>query len=198
MKRTLSHLVAVTVAALISALPATAHDSKGLVLGPDEGERLIRRWGYPFLMKVDEINGGAKQFVVGSEKLPPGKSIQVHRHDYAEEILVIMAGKGTAVLGDKKVSIDPGTLVFIPQHTWAGLDNTGTETIDLLWMFPKPGVEKYFRATSVAEGQPIPALSEEEMNQIRAFHSEYVTYRNEKLTGYTTGDPSIDGVPEKK
>jgi quercetin dioxygenase-like cupin family protein len=129
MKRTLSHLAAVTVAALISALPATAHDSKGLVLGPDEGERLIRRWGYPFLMKVDEINGGAKQFVVGSEKLPPGKSIQVHRHDYAEEILVIMAGKGTAVLGDKKVSIDPGTLVFIPQHTWAGLDNTGTETI---------------------------------------------------------------------
>jgi hypothetical protein len=44
MKRTLSHLAAVTVTALISALPATAHDSKGLVLGPDEGERLIRRW----------------------------------------------------------------------------------------------------------------------------------------------------------
>jgi len=169
----------------VAAAPAVAHETEGLVLAPGDGEKLIRRWGYSFLMKVDEVNGGAKQFVVGAEKLPPGKSIHVHKHDYAEEILIINSGHGTAVLGKTRAAVGPGTLVFIPQHTWAGLDNTGSEDIDLLWMFPKPGIDKYFRATSVPEGQEPPALSKEELDRIRKLHSEYVIYRDDVLKDYT-------------
>jgi quercetin dioxygenase-like cupin family protein len=157
---------------------------QGLVLGPDDGEKLVRRWGYPFLMKVDENNGGAQQFVVGSEKLPPGKSVHVHMHDYAEEILIITSGNGTATLGDKRAPVGPGTLVFIPRHTWAGLDNTGAESLGFLWLFPSPGIEKYFRATSVPFGQAPPELSKAEMDSIRATYSQYVTYRDDELKDY--------------
>ncbi|MCZ4072135.1 cupin domain-containing protein [Agrobacterium sp. LMR679] len=170
--------------------PATAHDPKGTVISPDEGERLVRRWGYSFLMKLDEKNGGAKQFVVGSEILPPGKSVHVHKHDYAEELLIINSGRGTAILGDRKEPVGPGDIVFIPQYSWAGLDNTGTENIDFLWLFPKPGIEKYFRDTSVPDGQEPKVLSDEELDRIRALHSEFVTYRDEDLKDYTASSAS--------
>ena len=160
--------------------------SQGVVLGPDDGEKLMRRWGHPFLIKIDALNGGAKQFSVGSEKLFPGESIHVHRHDNLEEIIMITAGRGMALLGDKHISIEPGSLIFIPQQTWHGFDNTGTEPIGLLWIFPKLGMEQYFRATSVPAGQESPPLSDEELNQIRAHHREVVEYRDDILTHYTT------------
>ncbi|MEZ2223845.1 cupin domain-containing protein [Rhizobium sp. RCC_161_2] len=164
---------------------SNAHDQKGMVVSPHEGERLVRNWGYSFLMKIDEKNGGAKQFVVGSEKLPPGKSVHVHKHDYAEEMLIINSGTGTAILGDTREKVGPGDIVFIPQYSWAGLDNTGTEDIDFLWLFPKPGIEKYFRDTSVPEGQEPRVLSDAELDRIRALHSKFVTYRDDVLKDYT-------------
>lgn len=168
--------------------PAVAHDQPGRVISADEGERLVRRWGYSFLIKLDEKNGGAKQFVVGAEKLPPGKSVHVHKHDYAEELLIINSGTGTAVLGDRKEAVGPGDIVFIPQYSWAGLDNTGNEVIDFLWLFPKPGIEGYFRATSVPEGQEPKVLTDEELDRIRALHSEFVIYKDDTLKDYTPTD----------
>lgn len=159
--------------------------SQGLVLGPNDGEKLIRRWGHPFLIKIDELNGGSKQFAVGSEKLSPGRSIHVHKHNNFEEILIIIAGKGRVLLGDEYIAIGPGSLIFIPEKVWHAVENTGTETIDLLWIFPKLGMDKYFRATSVtADQQPLPLL-EEEMNAIRAQHKENVEYRDHNLKNYT-------------
>lgn len=161
------------------------HTSEGLVLSPDQGESLVRRWGYPFLIQIDKLNGGAKQFVVGSEKLLPGKSIHVHRHNNFEEILIIKSGRGTLLLGDKHVGVEPGSLIFIPQKLWHGLENTGTEVIDLLWIFPESGIESYFRETSVPSGQHPLALSEEEMYHIRTSHLESVEYRDDNLENYT-------------
>ncbi|RWE07631.1 MAG: cupin domain-containing protein [Mesorhizobium sp.] len=183
--KTFRFAIAATCALLLSHIPAMSHEPKGMVVSPDEGERLVRNWGYSFLMKIDEKNGGAKQFVVGSEKLPPGKSVHVHKHDYAEEILIINSGTGTAILGDERVPVGPGDLVFIPQYAWAGLDNTGTADMDFLWLFPKPGMENYFRATSVPEGQQPRVLSDEELDRIRALHREFVTYRDDELKDYT-------------
>lgn len=160
--------------------------SQGLVLGPSEGEKLIRRWGHPFLIKIDELNGGSKQFAVGSEKLLPDESIHVHRHSDLEEIVIITSGKGKAFLGDKYISIEAGSLVFIPQQVWHGFDNTGTENIELLWLFPKQGMEQYFRATSVPAGEEASSFSHEELSLIRAQHQDKVEYRDNILSHYTT------------
>lgn len=158
--------------------------SEGLILGPEDGEKLVRHWGHPFLIKIDEVNGGATQFTVGSEKLLPGKLIHKHRHNNFEEILIIQAGSGTLLLGDNHSVVKAGSLVFIPQGVWHGLENTGTEVIDLLWIFPKLGMEQYFRATSVAAGQqPLP-LSNDELNRIRASHLENVEYQDVILKSY--------------
>lgn len=159
--------------------------SQGLVLGPKDGEKLVRRWGHPFLIKIDPLNGGAKDFAVGTEKLSPGKLIHVHRHNHFEELLIIIAGKGMGLLEDKYIPVESGSLIFIPQGAWHGLENTGTEDIDLMWIFPRLGMEEYFRATSVGEGQSPTPLSVDEMNHIRANHMKNVEYRDISLKNYT-------------
>jgi hypothetical protein len=59
---------------------AGAAKSTGLVLQADEGERMTRRWGLPMTIKIDPVNGGSRQLLVGTEDLPPGQSIPVHKH----------------------------------------------------------------------------------------------------------------------
>src|SRR5262245_32792601 len=63
----------------------------GLILQVDEGERRIRRpraettaTNTPFIIKVDQKNGGSPELVMGYEILSPGRSIQPHRHLVAD------------------------------------------------------------------------------------------------------------------
>jgi len=71
-----------------------------LVLQPSDGEHRMRRpppaslstLAAPFIIKVDERNGGAKDFVIFTEDVPPGQSIPPHRHPHSEEVLFIHAG----------------------------------------------------------------------------------------------------------
>lgn len=166
---------------------SSSHSSpKKTIISPDDGEKLMRRWGHPFLIKIDELNGGSKQFAVGSEKLLPGDSIHVHRHNDFEEILIITAGKGRVLLGDKYFDVKTESLIFIPQQTWHGLDNIGTENMELLWIFPKLGMEKYFRATSIPVEQQTTPLTDVELNRIRDDYRDLVEYRDSNLTHYTS------------
>lgn len=57
--------------ALIRSLRST---EPGLILAVDQGERRVRRaaGGAPFTIKVDPLNGGSPDLVMGYEVLPPG------------------------------------------------------------------------------------------------------------------------------
>ncbi len=157
---------------------------KALVLGPNDGEKRIRRWGHPFTIKVDELNGGAKQFAVGSEQLEPGDIIHPHKHDDFEELLMISSGNGIVQLGDERFHVEQGSLVFIPPNTWHGLENKGSTKMDLMWVFPQLGMENYFRDTSVpAEEEPMP-FPKDELNHIREQHSDKVQYQESELSHY--------------
>ena len=98
--------------------------SKPLVLQPTEGEPRMRRpppsalstLAAPFLIKVDERNGGAKDFVIFTEDVPVGQTISPHRHPHSEEILFIHAGTGTAWLDGKEAKVGPGTIIFMPPN----------------------------------------------------------------------------------
>jgi hypothetical protein len=68
--------------------------STGLILLADEGERMVRRWGLPMTIKVDPRNGGSQHLVVGTEGLPPGKAIPVHKHPHADEVVLLLQGVG--------------------------------------------------------------------------------------------------------
>jgi quercetin dioxygenase-like cupin family protein len=153
--------------------------STGLILQADEGERMVRRWGLPMTIKVDPRNGGSQHLVVGTEDLPPGKVIPVHKHPHADEAVLLLQGTGVATLGAQRRAVTPGALLFIPQGEWVGLENTGQETIRVVFIFSERGFDTYLRATSVPEGQQVTPLSPRELAEIRQMFQPYITFKEE-------------------
>jgi quercetin dioxygenase-like cupin family protein len=153
--------------------------SEGLILQADEGERMVRRWGLPMTIKVDPRNGGSQHLVVGTEDLPPGKAIPVHKHPHADEVVLLLRGTGVATLGEQRREVTPGALLFIPQGEWVGLENTGQETIRVVFIFSERGFDTYLRATSVPEGQEVTPLSPRELAEIRREFQPYITFKEE-------------------
>jgi quercetin dioxygenase-like cupin family protein len=153
--------------------------STGLILEPDQGERMVRRWDLPMTIKVDPINGGSKQLLVGTEDIPPGRAIPVHKHSHCDELIVIQRGTGTAILGEKRQVVTAGAMIFIPENEWVGLENTGEETIRIIFIFSALGFDKYLRATSVPEGEKIIPFTPSELAEIRRRFKEYIIFRDE-------------------
>jgi len=184
-------LSAVTFAIAVSVAGAQAHHVTSaetavtpLVLQPDDGEHRTRRpppaslstLAAPFIIKVDERNGGAKDFVIVTEDVPPGQTISPHRHPHFEEVLFIHGGTGTAWLDGKEAKIGPGTIIFMPPNTGVRLTNDGKQPISLVAIFPRPGFDKYMRDISVPGGEPAKPLTVEELDAIRARHTDAILY----------------------
>jgi len=132
----------------------------------------------PFIIKLDEQNGGAKDFVIFTEDVPAGQTISPHRHPHSEEVLFIHAGTGTAWLDGKEAKIGPGTIIFMPVNIGVRLTNDGKEPISLVAIFSRPGFDKYQRDISVPAGEAAKPLTVEELNAIRARHTDAVIYGN--------------------
>ena len=166
--------------------PTRAGRETPLILEKNEGERRVWRpiegakgWDAqpgPFILKVDRHNGGSSRLVFGTEDLPPGASIDRHRHPGADEILFLQNGSARVSLGDSTREVHGGATVFIPANTWIAVTNIGTDGIGCVFVFSAPGFEDYMRAESVPEGQKITPLTKAEDAQIMKEHGHAVIY----------------------
>jgi len=170
-----------------NAHPATnvaAAPSKALILDVSEGERRLHRpppgglsnLTAPFILKVDRRNGGAPEFVMLTEDIPPGQGIPPHRHPHSDEIIFIHGGTGLASLAGRQATVTTGATIYMPRNTVVGLRNTGTEPLKIVAIFSQPGYEEYLREISVPEGQTPEPLSVEEISAIRARHANSAVY----------------------
>jgi glyoxylate utilization-related uncharacterized protein len=73
----------------------------------------------------------------------------------------VLVEKGTihAHVGDQERDLHAGGMVFIPQHTWVGLKNTGTEPASIVAIFSAPGFEDHLRCESVPAGEKPTTIS---------------------------------------
>jgi mannose-6-phosphate isomerase-like protein (cupin superfamily) len=62
----------------------------------------------------------------------PGEATHLHRHHRSEEIYHVVAGQGSAVLGDQRVAVGPGDTLLIPPETPHRLINSGGEALKVL------------------------------------------------------------------
>jgi mannose-6-phosphate isomerase-like protein (cupin superfamily) len=70
----------------------------------------------------------------GRVRLAPGKSIGLHNTHGNEELLVFLAGRGVAVVGENtRLPVEVGRTAYIPPQTAHDIVNTGTEP--LLYVF---------------------------------------------------------------
>ena len=166
--------------------PASATKVTPLILEKDEGEHRAWRpiegaqgWAAqpgPFTFKVDRHNGGSSQLVFGTEDLPPGGTIDRHRHPGADEILFLQNGTARVSLGHRTREVHGGATVFIPTNTWISVTNIGAEAISCVFVFSAPGFDDFMRAESVAEGEKITPLTKAEDAQITKAHAHAVIY----------------------
>jgi mannose-6-phosphate isomerase-like protein (cupin superfamily) len=184
-------MASITVAVLVRARargrsdPQSAGESfrsstspQPLILQEGDGDHLVRRTGptggWPFTIKLDDQQGNTQDFVVLTETMAPGQTIPFHKHDNAEEILIFEEGGATVMVGDKRAVAGPRSIVFIPRDTWISATNTGAKDVHLVAVFSRQGFERYMRAISVKQGQPVTPLSPDELPRLRALgHSMY-------------------------
>lgn len=90
---------------------------------------------------VDSLSGGAESIVFGRTIFAPGASQHgLHRHENAEEVVLIVRGKGVVLNGDEEVEVGPGDVAFHPRGLWHGFRNTSTsEDTEMLWAWGGAG-----------------------------------------------------------
>jgi quercetin dioxygenase-like cupin family protein len=178
--------VATSASCVMSNGPNSISSVTPLILEKNEGERRVWRpvegaegWEGqpgPFTLKVDRHNGGSSHIVFGTEDLPPGATIDRHRHPGADEILLLQNGTARVSLGDRTRDVHGGATVFIPADTWIAVTNIGTDAISCVFVFSAPGFEDFMRAESVPEGQKITPLTKAEDAQMMKEHANAVIY----------------------
>ncbi|MEH2485988.1 cupin domain-containing protein [Bradyrhizobium sp. AZCC 2230] len=138
---------------------------QGYVLGAGGGERLIHfRDGGNIFIKVDPA-AGSGHLGLGTQQLPKGSSIPVHRHLDRDEAFYVLEGDGTVTLNDVRYSCERGGTVFIPRNTWHGFMNPDREMV-LLWIMVPPGLDGFFRETCSRPGEIQRELTREQINAI--------------------------------
>jgi mannose-6-phosphate isomerase-like protein (cupin superfamily) len=145
--------------------------TQGYVLGPTEGEHLIRNAG-SILIKVDPSRG-SNNMALGTQQVPIRTGIQVHKHHEADEVLFVLEGTGFGTLGDGRMRIEKGSAIYVPNGVWHGVENPDSELL-LLWVVAPTGLEAFFREVASAPGAPPKQLTREQMNEIAQKHGMQV------------------------
>jgi len=176
--------------ALKDGHPPSAADTRTtpLILEKNEGEHRVRRPREtpvptgPFTIKIDRKNGGSQKMFVGTEEIPAGGIIPRHKHLGQDEILLIQTGSAHVWLGTQERDVHAGAIVFIPSDTWISLKNTGSEIINLVFVFSDPGFDEFMRCTSVPAG---------DSSSTRVSHDEFKDCQHKGHVVYDGFDPAV-------
>ena len=84
---------------------------------------------------VTEDRQQSEKIMVGQTVYPPGGTHEHHLHPDAEEVVIVMSGRGWHRVADQYYDISAGDVVFVPANAAhsAGADE-GTESMVVLWI----------------------------------------------------------------
>jgi mannose-6-phosphate isomerase-like protein (cupin superfamily) len=118
---------------------------------------------------------GNGRFAMITQDVSVGTTIPVHCHDAEDEVIFIQSGAGEATLGDRTVRLAAGSTLFVPQGTWHGGRNTGTDILKWVAIYSPSGFEGYFREIGRrAPADPPRRRTAGEMTDLdRRFHIRY-------------------------
>jgi quercetin dioxygenase-like cupin family protein len=116
---------------------------------------------------------GSKNVACGTQQVPIGAGIPIHRHFDADEAFYILDGGGTFILNDVRHPFEKGGTIFIPKNSWHGFANPNSELL-LLWIVTPTGLDAFFRETCNPPGVPPKKWTKEQINEIaRKYATEY-------------------------
>jgi len=104
----------------------------------EEGRSDVIRWK-TFLGGVDADAENAAHntqgITMGVCEVPPGAKLDAHYHA-EHEVYYVQHGSGEVLLGDKTVTVESGSCIYVPGDLTHGIKNQGEATLTLLWIFP--------------------------------------------------------------
>jgi quercetin dioxygenase-like cupin family protein len=152
---------------------AQAATPQGYVLGPDGGDHLVhfRNPGNIFI-NVDPVRGSGN-LAMGTQQVPVGAGIPIHRHFEMDEAFYVLEGAGTFILDEVPHPFEKGGTIFIPKNAWYGFVNPDRELL-LLWIVTPTGLDGLFRETCNPPGVAKKQMTKEEVNAIaRKYGTEF-------------------------
>ena len=136
-------LLAPALPLLTEFLQTGAASQRPAALAAADGE-LVYIGRDPVRIKVSPPDRQGR-FGMITQDVSAGTSIPIHLHEREDEIIFIQSGSGEATLGDDKVALAAGSVLFVPQGTWHGGRNTGNEILRWIAIYSPSGFEGYFR-----------------------------------------------------
>ena len=134
---------------------------QGYVLGPREGEHLILRGGDIFI-NVDRSKG-SNGLTTGTQQIPAGIGIPIHRHFDMDEAFYVIEGSGSLILDDVRHPVSKGASILM--NSWHGFENASDELV-LLWTVAPAGLECFFREIATRPGASPIQRSKKQLNEI--------------------------------
>ena len=147
--------------------------SQGYVIAATEGEHLVHfRDAGNIFIKVGPATG-SDSLALGTQQVPVGTGIPIHRHFRMDEAFYVLEGSGIFTLNDVRHPFEKGGTIFIPRNAWHGFANPDHELL-LLWIMAPAGLDGFFRDTCNPPGIPPKQLTREQVNEIaREYATEY-------------------------
>src|SRR5213080_2507245 len=94
--------------------------SQGYVLGATEGEHLVHfRDAGNIFIKVGPTTG-SDSLALGTQQVPVGAGIPIHRHLRMDEAFYVLEGSGIFTLNNARHPFEKGGTIFIPRNAWHG------------------------------------------------------------------------------
>jgi mannose-6-phosphate isomerase-like protein (cupin superfamily) len=83
---------------------------------------------------------GASLIAFGQSTYPNRATHENHYHPNAEEVVMVVSGRGTQIVGDRSLDLGPGDICFIPRGTPHRITGTSEdEDLVILWAFGGAG-----------------------------------------------------------
>jgi quercetin dioxygenase-like cupin family protein len=151
-----------------STEPAPPKGPTPSVFQADEGDRWLLIGQKPLIFKVDPVTTGSDSLVVGTEVMPPGNKIPMHKHLQEDEVIFVHKGAVRVNLAGREYEAKTGATVFIPHGNWIGVENASGEPAMILFFFNKPAFERCLRALSSREGEKFTMPPPDAMTAVEA------------------------------
>ena len=78
---------------------------------------------------------GATLISFGQSTYPRGATHENHYHPNAEEVVMVVSGRGTQIVGDEALDVGAGDVCFIPRSTPHRITGTSDDALVILWAF---------------------------------------------------------------
>jgi mannose-6-phosphate isomerase-like protein (cupin superfamily) len=134
----------------------------GIVVHEDEGIHILTRRKVPITVKISKAKHGVDGISFCREMMEPGHKMRIHKHLNNDELIFIHRGQGIFTLGEQKIEVKEGAVAFVPRGIWHGMENTGTENLQMIFQYSPAGFEEFFIENGTPAGMPVKERTEDE------------------------------------